>query len=206
LTNYFRLIRDRWVEPKHGQHAAGFSFFGAIGVVATQITGSARAGVVDVLDAYRPTLPDDFGGEIDLVTGWANTGAELHDHLRGIGSEAFNHLSDRVCHDAKLGTFASGMHKASRRRFWIYDVNCATVSDVNAERDAALIGDNAIAPGEFATINSAKDSGRYSAFDNADFVSVDLFGGEQRPTAKAGCVANFLMCGVEPLQYFGFIV
>jgi hypothetical protein len=95
-------------------------------------------------------LPDDFGCEIDLVMGWANTRAELHDHVRGIGPEAFNHLSDRVCDDAKLGAFAAGMHKANRRRCWIYDVNCATVCDVNAERDAALIGDNAIASGEFA--------------------------------------------------------
>jgi hypothetical protein len=35
---------------------------------------------------------------------------------------------------------------------------------------------------------------------------VDLFGGEQRPIAKAGCVANFLMGDIEPLQNFGFIV
>src|SRR5258705_9768365 len=191
---------------KHGQHAAGFSFLGAVGVVATQITGGARAGVVDVLNAERATLPADFGGKIDLVMGWANTRAELHNHARGIGAEAFNHLFDPVCDDAKLGAFASRMHKANRRRFWIYDVNCATVSDVNAERDAALIGDNAIARGEFATINSTEDSGRYSAFDNGDFVSVDLFGGEQRPIPKTGCVANFAMCGVEPLQHFGFIV
>ena len=101
-----------------------------------------------MLNAEHATLPDDFGGEIDFVVGWANAGAELHDHVRGIGAEAFNHLSDRVCDDAKLGAFASGMHKANRRRFWIYDVNCATVSDVNAERDAALIGDDAIARGE----------------------------------------------------------
>ena len=139
------------MQPKHGQHAAGFSFFGAVGIVATQITGSARAGGVDVLNAERATLPADFGGKIDLVMGWANTRAELHDHVRGIGAEAFNHLSDRVCDDAKFGAFASRMHKANRRRFRIYDVNCATVSDINPERDAALIGDNAIAAGEFAT-------------------------------------------------------
>ena len=193
-------------EAKHGQHAAGFSFFGAIGVVETQVTGSARAGVVDVLKAEPATLPADFGGKIDVVMGWANTRDELHNHACGIGAEAFNHLSDRVCDDAKLGAFASGMDKANRRRFCIYDVNCATVSDVNAERDAALIGDDGIAAGKFATINSAEDSGRYSAIDNGDFVSVDLFGGEQRPIAKAGCVANFAMCGVEPLQDLGFVV
>ena len=33
-ANFFLLVRR--IESKHGQHAAGFSFFGAIGVVATQ--------------------------------------------------------------------------------------------------------------------------------------------------------------------------
>ena len=155
-----------------------------------------------MLNAERATLPADFGRKIDLVMGWANTRAELHDHVRGIGAEAFNHLSDRVCDDAKLGAFASGMHKANRRRFWIYDVNCATVSDVNAERDAALIGDNAIARRGIR----GPQRPRLQLIDNGDFVSVDLFGGEQRPIAKAGCVANFPMCGIEPLQHFGFIV
>ena len=194
------------MQPKHCQHAAGFSFFGAIGVVATQITGSARAGGVDVLNAERATLPADFGRKIDLVKRWVNTRAELRDHVRRIGPEAFNHLSDRLCDDAKLGAFASGMHKANRRRFRIYDVHGATGSDVNAERDAAVSGEDAIARGEFATINSAEDSGRYSAFDHGDVVSVDLFGGEQRPIPKAGCVPNFAMCDVEPLQDLGFIV
>ena len=189
------------MQSKHGQHAAGFSFLGAIGVVATQITGSAPAGVVDVLNAERATLPDDFRSEIDLVVGWANTGTELNDHIRGIGAEAVNHLPDRVCDDAKLGAFASGMHKASRRCFWIYNVNCATVCDVNAKRDTALIGDNAIAAGEFAAHRAAA-----TTINHGDVVSVDLFGGEQRPIAKAGRVANFAMCGVEPLQHFGFIV
>ena len=189
------------MQPNHGQHAAGFSFFGAVGVVATQIAGGAYAGVMDLFYAYGPALADDFGGEIDLVVRWANTRAELYNHVRGIRAEAFNHLSDRVCNDAKLGAFAAGMHKANRGRFWIDDVNCATIGDVNAERDAALIGDNAIARGEFAAHRAAA-----TAVDYSDVASVDLFGGEQRPTAKAGCVANFLMCGVEPLQNFGFIV
>ena len=189
------------MQPNHGQHAAGFSFFGAVGVVATQMTGSARAGVVDVLNIQRATLADDLRSEIDLVVGWANAGTELHDYLRGIGPEAFNHLSDRVCDDTKLGSLAAGMHKANSRRCWIYDVNCATISDVNAERDTALIGDNAIARGEFAAHRAAA-----TAVDYSDVVSVDLFGGEQRPIAKASCVTNFAMRGIEPLQHFGFVV
>ena len=137
------------VQSKHGQHTTGFSFFGAIGVVATQITGSARPGVVDVLYTERAALPEDFGGKIDFVVGWANAGTELHDHVCGIGAETFNHLCDRVCDDAKLGAFASGVHKPDGGCFWIYDVNGATVSDVNTKRDPALIGDNAIARREF---------------------------------------------------------
>jgi len=138
-----------------------------------KIAGGADVGVVDLLSADGAALPDDFGGEIDFIVGWANARTELHDHVRRIGPEAFNHLSDRVCDDAELGAFASGMHKANRRRFWIYDVNCATVSDVNAERDAALIGDNAVATGKFAAHRAAA-----TAIDHRDFVSVDLFGGE----------------------------
>src|SRR4029077_19258687 len=98
------------------------------------------------------------------------------------------------------------MHKANRRCFWINNVNRATVSDVNAEGDTALIGNDAIARGEFTSINSAEDSGHDSVVDKGNVVSVDLFCGEQRPIAKAGCVANFPMCGIEPLQRFGFIV
>ncbi len=159
-----------------------------------------------MLNIERATLPDDFRNEIDLVVGWANAGTELHDQIGRIGVEAFNHLCDCVCDNPKLGSFAAGMHKANRRRFRIYNVNRGTVCDVNAERDTALIGDDAVARGKLAPVNSAEDSGRYSAVDNGDIVSVDLFGGEQRPIAKTGCVANFPMCGIEPLQHSGFIV
>ena len=197
-ANHFPL---RWIETKHCQHPAGFSFLGAVGVVPSQITRCARAGVVDVLNTWHATLPDDLRSEIDLVVGRANTRTELHDHVYGIRSEAFNHLSDRVCDHAKLGSFAAGVHKANRRCFWIYDVNGATISDVNAERDTALIGNNAIARGEFAAHRAAA-----TAIDHGDVVTVDLFGSEQRPIPKAGRGANFAMCGVEPLQHFGFIV
>ena len=105
---------------------------------------------MDFLNAKRAALPGDFGGEIDFVVGWANAGTELHDHIRWIGIEAFNHLADRICDHAKLGAFASGMRKANRRCFWIYNVNRATIRDVNAQRDTALIGDDAIARGKFA--------------------------------------------------------
>jgi hypothetical protein len=201
------------MQPKHGQHPAGFSFLGAVGVVATQITGGARAGVVDLPNAERATLPDDFGGKIDFIMRRPNAGAQLDDYVRGIGAEVFNHLSDCVCNNAELSAFPSRMHKANRRRFWIHDVNCATVGDVDPEGDAAPIRDKPIARGEFA----ARDGRRSAAsavgaerrpylIDYSDVVSVNLFGGEQRPIAKAGCLSNFAMRRIESLQHFGFIV
>jgi len=168
---------------------------------------------VDVLNTDCATLPDNFGGEIDFVVGWANTRTELNYHDRRIGAEAFNHLSDRVFDDAELGAFAARMDKANRRGFWIYDVNGATISDINAERDAALVGDDTIASGKFATWLGPRSAAsavsaecRPYLIDNCYFVSMNLFRGEERPIVKAGGIANFLMCSTEPLEYFCFIV
>src|SRR4051812_15841364 len=95
---------------------------------------------------------------------WANAGTELHDHIRGIGAEAFIHLSDRVCRDTEFGSFASGMHETNCRRIWIDDVDCATVGDVNAECDTALIRNNAIAAREFAAHTAAARAIDHSYF------------------------------------------
>src|SRR5437016_13914183 len=94
----------------------------------------------------------------------SDAGAELHDHVRRIGTEPINHLPDRICDDAELGAFAPGMHQTDGRGFRIDDVKSAAVGDVNAERDAALIRDDSIAARKLAAPDSAEDSGRYSAF------------------------------------------
>jgi len=113
------------------------------------VAGRAYARIVNFFHTQRATLPDNFRGEIDFVMRWANTGAELHDHARGIGAEAINRFPDRIRDDAELGAFASGVYKTDRRRFWIDNVNSTTVGNVNAQRDAALIRDDAVAPREF---------------------------------------------------------
>jgi hypothetical protein len=103
------------------------------------------------------------------------------------------------------------MHKTNRRRFWIYDVNRAAIGDVDAECDAALVSDDAIARGEFAVWERSAafevraERGPY-LLDNCNFSTVHLFGREQWPTPKAGCVANFAMCGVKTLQHLGFMI
>ena len=154
-----------------------------------------------LFDTKRAALPDNFNGEVDFVLRRPNAGAELDDHVLGMRAETINHFLDRIRGDAELGAFATGMHKADRRRFWIDDVNRATVCDVNAERDTQLIGDDAVAAGEFAAHRAAA-----TAIDRCYFVSMNLFRSEQRPIAHTDCVANFPMGDLEPLQHFGFIV
>src|SRR5438034_3693080 len=124
----------------------------------------------------------------------ANSGTELHDHVRGIRPEPINHVPDRVRNDAELGAFAPGMHQTDSGRFRIDNVNSAAVGDVNAERDAALIRDDSVAAREFAAHRTAA-----TALEDRDFVSVNLFRGEQWPVAYADCVANFAMRGFKPL-------
>ena len=80
----FSLTRHRQSKPNQRKHAASFSFFGAVGVVTIEVTSGAYAGVVNFFHAKRAALPDNFRCEIDFVMRRANTGAELHDDVRGI--------------------------------------------------------------------------------------------------------------------------
>ena len=66
------------------EHAAGFSFLGAIGIVKIGMTSCADAAVVDLFYALRATLLDDVCREIDFVMRRTNAGTELHDHVDGI--------------------------------------------------------------------------------------------------------------------------
>ena len=182
------------MKSDHRQHAAGFSFFGAIGIVLVQVAGGADAGIMDLFNAERTALPDNFDGEVDFVVRRTNARTQLHDHVCGIGTEAISHFQNRVRDDAELGTFASGMHKAHRGGFGVDEINCATVGDVNAEGDAPLIRDKTVARGKFEAHKAAA-----TAIDNGNVVSVDLVSGEQRPIADTDCVANLTMHNVEPL-------
>ena len=159
------------MQRNYGQHAAGFSFFGAIGVVATQVAGGADSGVVEVLNAERAALSDNFCRKTDFVMGRADAGTKLDNHVRGIRSEAINHLPDTIGNHAQLSAFATRMHKTNRRRLWIDNVNCTTVGHVNAQCDAALIRDDAVAAGEFSAPRSAA-----TTVDNRDPVPVNLLG------------------------------
>ena len=123
--------------------------------------------------ARRATLADNFPREIDFVMWRPNAGAELHYHVRGIGAEAINHLLDSVGNDAEFGAFAPGMNQPDSRGFLIDNVNRAAVGNVNAQDDAALIGNKSVAAGEFTAHRAVA-----TTIDNLNFVPVNLLGGK----------------------------
>ncbi len=91
------------------------------------------------------------------------------------------------------------MNEPDRGRIWIDKINCATVGDMNAERDPSLICDETIAPGEmFARLDRS--------IDNCNLVPVNLLSREQRPIADADCATNFAMSCIKSPECFGFVM
>ena len=130
---------------------------------------------------------------------WTNAGAQLHNQVARLRSEVCAHLRDRIRDNAQLGPFAAGMDETDGRRFWIDNINRATIGDMNAEQNFALVCDDSVATGELLA--------RFNwSIDNLNFVSVNLFRGKQRPTFHTNFASNVSMRGVEPSQCFGFIV
>jgi len=148
---------------------------------------------VNLGNAFGSALANNFGGEIGLVMRWTNTGAELHDHVGRSRSEAFSHLRNCFADNAELGAFATGMRQTDSRRFWIDNVNSATVGNVNAQRDTVLIGDNAVTAGKMFIFAADTAAPTICKIDDRDLVPVNLFGRKQRPIADADSVANFAL-------------
>src|ERR1700730_17856277 len=128
----------------------------------------ADAGAVDMLHAFGAALLDNFCREIDFVMRRTNARAELHNQFGRVRSEPFPHLLYRFWDNRELGPIFSGMDETDGRRFWINNVNRATIGDVNPERDFSLIRDDAVTAREFFVA-------RRWNIDNRNFITVNLF-------------------------------
>src|ERR1700730_12406702 len=91
------------------------------------------------------------------------------------------------------------MDETDGRRFWINNVNRATIGDGNPERDFSLIRDDAVTAREFFVDR------RWNMY-NRNFIRVNLFCSGQRPIAHADRATNLEMTLVEPLQCFRFVM
>lgn len=83
------------------------------------------------------------------------------------------------------------MRQTNRGRLWIDNVNCAAISDMDAERNASLVGNDGIATGKFVIrLNWA--------IDNRDFVRVNLLDGHERPIRETDLASKPSMFNVQP--------
>lgn len=181
------------------QHASGASLFRAIRIVAIQIAGGTNTAVVYCRDAEVTALPHNLAGEIRFIMRRTNAWTELHNDIRGARTKMFRHRADGVGDDTKLRPFFSGMHQTNRIAYGIDDENGATISNINAEANAALICDQPI-----KTVETFVPCGR--RMDNTDALSVHLLRGNERRAAKSMFLSDFPMNAVQPSERFHFIM
>jgi len=91
------------------------------------------------------------------------------------------------------------MHQTDGRRFWVDNINRATISDVNAECESVLICNNAVAACKLFV------GGNWS-IDDSNLVAVNLFIRQQRPICDADAAPDFVMNVLEQSQHFSLII
>ncbi|MEY2480991.1 MAG: hypothetical protein QOI04_1918 [Verrucomicrobiota bacterium] len=162
------------------------------------MTGGADAAVVNLLHAARSTLRNDLGGEIDFVMRRTNAGTELHDQILRDRTESLRHQIYRARNNFQLSALLAGMHEADRRCFWIDNKNGAAISDINAETNFPLIGDESVAAGEAIAGSDRSINDRY-------FIPVNLFGREKGKCFELERLFDLAMNGVESRERFRFV-
>jgi hypothetical protein len=144
-------------------------------------------------------LPDNIRGKIDLVMWGANAGTELNDEIGGARTKLRGHRSDRVRDNAELGALFAGMHETNRAANRINEKNRTAISNVNAEADAALTGNQSVAVLEtFVSANCRIDQG--------DIFSMDLPRGHERQISEPVSAADFSMHCIQAREGFRLVV
>src|SRR2546428_10499 len=91
------------------------------------------------------------------------------------------------------------MHETDCGRFWVDNINRATISDVNAEGEPGLICNNPVAACKLFV-------GCNWSIDDSNLVAMNLFIRQQRPICDADVAPDFVMNSLEPPQHFSLII
>src|SRR5436190_3251642 len=91
------------------------------------------------------------------------------------------------------------MHQTYRRVDGVDEINSATIGDINAEANTALICNQAI-----TTLETFVHRDRLMA--NADTLSVHLLRCDERRAAESMCSSDFTMHAIQPSERLQFIV
>ena len=184
---------------QEGEHPAGAAFFGAIRIVAAEIAGGAHAGIVHCRNAEIATLPDNLRGKIDFVMRRANAGAELNHKIGRARTKLRCHRHDRIRNHAQLRPFLARVDESNGAANRI-DQKCrATIGDVNAETNPALVGDQPVALLETFAFADLR-------INDTDLFSMNLPGRNERHAGQTMFVTDFPMDLIETRERFRLVV
>src|SRR5438552_1229612 len=101
--------------------------------------------------------------------------------------------------NTELRSFFPRMNQTYRRADGVDEINSATIGDINAEANTALICNQAI-----TAVETFVPGDRLT--DNTDTLSVYLLRCDERRAAESMSLSNFTMNAVQPSKRFQFIV
>ena len=109
-----------------------------------------------------------------------------------------DHLFNGSPGNPKLSAFLSRMHQANRGRLRIDHVNGTTICDMDSEKNAWLIRDQAVGPLKlFFRI--------WHNIDNCNLITMDLLDCDAWPIAQTHLAADFPMGPLQSAQGFSLI-
>ena len=143
-------------------------------------------------------MANDLGCEIHFVVRGADAWAELHDQILRLGAKMVGHLFDGSPGNPQLSAFLSRMHQADRGRLGIDNVNGTTICDMDSEKNAWLIRDQAVGPLKlFFRI--------WHNIDNCNLITMDLLDCDAWPVAQTDLAPDFPIGPLQSVQGFSLI-
>lgn len=143
-------------------------------------------------------MPHNLAREIDFVMGRTNARTELHHKIRGPRTKTLRHRVNGGGGDTQLRPFFPRVDQADYIPDGINDENSAAIGDVNAEANAALIGDQAIAAVKTPILFRR-------LVDNADPGSMHLLRGDERRAFESMFLSDFAMSSVQSSERFRLV-
>src|SRR5205085_8488434 len=100
------------------------------------------------------------------------------------------HSFDRLRRNLSLRSLLPGVNQPDGRRFRVNNVNCATISYVDAKCGPWLVGNKTIVSGKVLIAENRRIDDRHS-------VAMYLFGCQKRPIRHVQCAARRIMSILE---------
>ena len=154
---------------------------------------------MNFIHAGSPTLANDIRGEIDLVVGRTNAGAELGNKILWFDRKSLPHLDYRLGDDTQLRALFPRVNQGSGALLSVEEVKGAAIGNVNSEANIALVGNQTVAAFETAIVCQRR-------INHRNFVPMDLLSGCKRVIQQSEGAPRLPVNSIQIRQDNGFVV